>query len=681
VSRRRSNKLISMVAAASVATMALAAGVSSASAPPDDTGAAAGGVEIGGSACGTPHGPWDQSAEPSGEVRVAWNDPLLSFNNNTIHGNALANDNVLYLMNLGGFIFYNTDVELMNNDAFGTCTLDSLDPLTITYTINEGVTWSDGVPVDAADMLLVWGSLSTHLNDADTVTTDTGLTAEADAEGNPIVVAPDDTELVAVDDPDAYGAAFDPETGALLEGYTFKETAGVAFAGSSEAFQNVTQMPTISEDGRSMTMVYDNFYVDYPYNPPTPDEGGAAHIVASRALGIEDPAEAKAALIDAFANDDREALKSISEFWNTGFDTDELPDDPGLYIGFGPYNVTGYTQRTEMTFEAREDYTWGPKPHVQTLVYRIIGDPVAAAQALENEEIDIIQPQATADLLTQLSALEDRGVVTVPDPEATYEHIDLAVNNGGPFDPAAYGGDEEVARMVRTAFLKTVPRDEIVSRLIEPLNPGAEPRNSFTQDVTFPWYQNMSENNGLVEAYGTLDIEGATALLEEAGVETPIDVRYHYAANNPRRASEYELVRDSAAQAGFNVIDGASPSWGNELPNTGIYDAAMFGWISTSTAVTGSNANFITGGANNYYGYSNERVDELLTELESTADPARQEEILLEVEQNLVDDAFGITLFQFPGVMAYNSTYVDNVVSYPLAPKVFVAFWEWTPVG
>ena len=65
---------------------------------------------------------------------------------------------------------------------------------------------------------------------------------------------------------------------------------------------------------------------------------------------------------------------------------------------------------SELTFEAREDYTWGPQPQIQTIVYRIIGDPTAAVQAMENEEIDMIQPQATSDLLTQVEALADRGV-------------------------------------------------------------------------------------------------------------------------------------------------------------------------------------------------------------------------------------------------------------------------------
>ena len=86
-----------------------------------------------------------------------------------------------------------------------------------------------------------------------------------------------------------------------------------------------------------------------------------------------------------------------------------------------------------------------------------------------------------------------------------------------------------------------------------------------------------------MSAYDEVDIAGAQALLEEAGVTTPVQVRFHYAANNPRRASEYELIRDSAAQAGFEVLDGASPTWGAELPNTEIYDAALFGWQSTTT--------------------------------------------------------------------------------------------------
>jgi len=330
-----------------------------------------------------------------------------------------------------------------------------------------------------------------------------------------------------------------------------------------------------------------------------------------------------------------------------------------------------------MTFEAREDYTWGPLPKVQTIVYRIIGDPVAAVQAMENEEIDMIEPQATADLLTLIEQLAGRGVEVQTGDEGTYEHVDLAVDNGGPFDPETYGGDEATALAVREAFLKTIPRQEIVDRLIKPLNPNAVIRNSYTQVPGSPGYENIAANNGMAQ-YNAVDIEGAMALLADAGVETPIEVRFHYAANNPRRASEYELIRDSSAQAGFEVTDGASPDWGAQLPNTDIYDAALFGWRSTAVAVADTEANFVTGGVNNYYGYSSETVDELYSQLKAETDLEAQQELLLQIEQQMVADAFGVTLFQHPKVLAWNSTYVDGASSIPIAPTMFYAFWEWT---
>src|SRR6478609_3790200 len=74
--------------------------------------------KVGGSGCGIPHGPYEEPATKGGEVRVAWNDPPLSFNNNTIHSNSTAAANIQYLTNTG-FTYYDKDLNLMNNDQFG----------------------------------------------------------------------------------------------------------------------------------------------------------------------------------------------------------------------------------------------------------------------------------------------------------------------------------------------------------------------------------------------------------------------------------------------------------------------------------------------------------------------------------------------------------------------------------
>ena len=279
---------------------------------------------VGGSGCGTPHGPYEDPGEPTGEVRVAWNDPLLSFNNNSTRSGAVANSNPLYITSAGGFSYYDGELNYVNNDQFGTCTIESLDPLTVTYRINDGVTWSDGTQVDAADMILYWGAVSTVFNSGEGVIAPDGTTAEADAEGLPVVLDPSGNEI-----PDAE-VPYDPDgDGSLPEGYTYKPSTDVVFDAVSPSLSLVTEFPEISEDGLAATITWDTFYVDYQIGGLVPDL--PAHVVARNALGIEDPAEAKRAIIDAFQNNDAAALKPISDFWNSGFDATSLPEDAGIY--------------------------------------------------------------------------------------------------------------------------------------------------------------------------------------------------------------------------------------------------------------------------------------------------------------------------------------------------------------
>ncbi len=654
--------------------------------PPGSTLPGAGDVgTVGGSGCGIPHGPYeDDGTEPSGEVRVAWNQAPYSFNQNTNRGNAVANANPRYLMIGGaggsGFNYYDKDLNLVNNDQFGTCTVESLDPLKVTYTINDGVTWSDGTPVDAADLIIEWAAQSGVFNDANSVvTSDTGETAQADENGAPIVIAPNGDEITSAQEA-AYAKAFDPETGAIKKGYTYKASTGISFDTSSESLKLVTQMPEISDDGRTATATWDSFYVDYQTAGLV--TGVPAHVVGQHALGIQDPMEAKAAVIDAFKNDDTAAIKKISETYNTYFDATSLPDDPGVYAGYGPYNLVDFTDDGTMTFEARDDYTWGPQPHVKTIVYSIIGDPVAAVQAMENEEIDIIQPQATSDLLNQLEGIADRGVEVIQDDGATYEHIDLAVDNGGPFDPKTYGGDADKALAVRRAFLHAVPRQDIVDRLIKPLNENAVVRDAQVAVPGEEFYDRLVAENGSDE-YAETDVDLSKQILSDAGIDTssPIKVRLLYDINNPRRVSEYELIRDSVAKAGFDLIDGGDPDWGSNLANDSLYDAALFGWQTTAIAVADSMPNYVKGGLNNFYGYNNPEVNQLAKELNQTSDPERQDEILIEVEKHLFADAFGLPIFQHPSITAYNSTYVDGVSNIALSPTVFWNVWDWEAVS
>ena len=50
---------------------------------------------------------------------------------------------------------------------------------------------------------------------------------------------------------------------------------------------------------------------------------------------------------------------------------------------------------------------------------------------------------------------------------------------------------------------------------------------------------------------------------------------------------------------------------------------------------------------------------------------------MIEIEARLTATAFGLPLFQHPGVTAYNTTYVKNINPIPLSPTIFWNVWDW----
>lgn len=573
-------------------------------------------------------------------VSVMWNQPLFSMNNNSSFGNATANANIVYLTQ-DSFTYYDKSLNIVQNEGYGTYEKVSADPLTVKMTLADTANWSDGVPVTNADIILAYGAINGLYN---TVTIE-----EAQKKGY-------------------YNA--DGSLKANSEGLVFFDSA-------SPGMKLITDFPTLDGD-KGATITYSKPFADWEQLMVSFGAGLPAHLVAKRALGIEDATEGKAAIIKAFQDKDAAALTKISNVWNNDWNFTALPSDPELLVHSGPYTLAEYKKGQFLTVKKNADYKGSLVPSINSITVRYSEDPMAAVQALENGEVQLISPQATADILTAVQALQGTSVYTGD--EGTYEHVDLTFNNKGPFDPATYGGDKEKASKVRQAFLLTVPRQTIIDNIIKPINPNAAVRNSFTTIPGAPAYQGIADANGMGTKYDTADSAAAEAaakaLLAEAGVTAPVKVRMLYGASNVRRQQQFRLIKDIADRAGFDVVDAGSDDWGKILGN-GTYDASLFGWQSTGTGVTESDANYRTAGINNYGGYSNPAVDALFDQLQTATDATAQADILAQVEAKLVEDNFGVTIFQFPGVTAYNST-LTGVDPIAISPTIFWNYWTWT---
>ncbi|MEZ5190154.1 MAG: ABC transporter family substrate-binding protein [Schumannella sp.] len=538
-----------------------------------------------------------------------------------------------------GFGYYDDHYALVEDESFGTTEVVSESPFTVRYTVADGVTWSDGVPVDAADLLLAWAGNSGVLN------------------------APgfDDTDYV------------DPSTG----GYTDDFPRDVVFFDGAigNGLQLATGTPRIVSD-RAVEVTYDDFLPTWRL---ALQPGVAAHVVALHALGLpagdpDDPASAldaamtaKAALVAAVVGRDAAELPAVSRFWNSAYNFAAMPDDPSLLVASGPYRVTALVPNESVTLTANPAYHGDREPAFETMTLRVSPDPLETVQLLASGAVDIVTPQPGGDVLRALAAVS--GVEVVTGSEGTFEHLDLqfAESRSGLFDDP----------LIREAFLKAVPRQQILDELIVPLQEDAELLDSFTLRPGADGYADTIAANGSGD-YARVDIPGAIALLDEAGAREP-RVCILYDPANPRRVAEFTLIRDSAALAGFRVTDCSNTEWDGLLGIAGQYDAALFAWDTTRLGPTAASAVFHSDSPlANFSRYSSPAVDRLIDQVDASDDPAEVTRLLAEIDERLWSDAYGVPLFAYPTVTAVSDR-VTGVTRSPLGRGVFWNAWEWAP--
>jgi peptide/nickel transport system substrate-binding protein len=574
--------------------------------------------------------PYQSEVIEGTSITVGWNDIASEFNASSASGNNVANLLPSYVAN-SGFNYYDNTPALLKSDEFGAYEKTSDDPLTVKYTVNDQVKWSDGVAVDGADMLLAWVAGFGYFQNDD-------------------------------------------------ESYVFQHAA--------PRNDLASKLPTVN--GRTLEFSYDKAYVDWEINFGI---GVSAHGTVMMAYPeITDPAEAKKQFIQAVTDGDTDWLQKVADVWNTGYqvtDATAADTDPtegakkNVFLSNGAYRVEEVVADDHVTLVANELYTWGPSPKYERITIREIADPTAAVQAVDNGDVQVASGQPTADLLALVGALKN-GDYTGGD-EAAFEHVDLTFNNGGPFDPATYGGDEAKALAVRQAFLLSVPRDQILETIIKPLNPNAVLRNSLLTIPGSPNYDTIVAGNGS-DFFGGSDADRVTKakeLLASAGVSTPIDVKFWYPEGNVRRGQEFELIQANALQSGFNVIDTSEPNWEFTDPSLfeiNPHDAVIFAWSSSSLAVTGNDQMYGTGKPSNFQDYTNTVVDDNLAAVETELDPAKQAELLTNVEAALWGDAASLPIFQFPGLTWWDKG-TTGVSPNPLSTAYFWNFWEWAPVA
>ena len=240
--------------------------------------------------------------------------------------------------------------------------------------------------------------------------------------------------------------------------------------------------------------------------------------MAEKALGDIRPDEGGRGDADGWPKDEKAPPTKIANFWNTGFDFTSLPTDKTLHLASGADVLTDLKKNQYMTFTVNPDFNWGPQPGVKTMAGQYRTTRRRPCRPWPNGEVNMIMARRTRR--PTLPSAWRRSPTRPSRPGSAMpvrnEHLDLVVHQRGRSSRPATVAHRR-ANAVRQAFLQTIPRQDIINRLIKPVDPSATLRNSFTQPPRSSSPPRMVAANGM-SAFDKVDIAGLN-LAVQAGVD------------------------------------------------------------------------------------------------------------------------------------------------------------------
>ena len=502
-----------------------------------------------------------ETVVPGTEVTVGWTGAFTSAN---AAASPTSGNIAIAETTRGGFGDV-IDGEFVADESFGVVTIVEDDPFTVRYDLAEPV-WSDGIPLDAADLLLGWAGASGYFDSEDE--SDSG---EAEVDAAPTVPVVDE----------------------------FARAIDVTFERPDIGWQQAVTVPV------------------------------PAHVIGRSVFGTDDAMEAKQAVIRAIQDDDRSALEEISEVWREGFEIsggDEIGAD--LLLSSGPFLVdeVGDEEGQSVTLVPNPSFRGTPTPKVARIDLVPPGDQPIAEVGTRLDVVVLAPTTADRGPIRQLER-KDFTVNTSPDGTAWA----LLLNPAGTF----------ASQSARVAFIRAASPAAMVER-----GSGlwASAYTGTTSMLSAPGsrgYDIVNEDSGFAVALGTPSDDPARER-EAAGVLAGSAVCVLYDRASEFAAGAFGALRDSAAEAGWNVVDCSGDDFETALSQR-TWDAVIARAPIPQTPEQIA-AQWGSAGAASLTGNADAERDELIAQYAQTTDVYEAREVLAQIEATIVQAAVALPL-------------------------------------
>ncbi|GAA1057456.1 peptide ABC transporter substrate-binding protein [Agromyces luteolus] len=328
------------------------------------------------------------------------------------------------------------------------------------------------------------------------------------------------------------------------------------------------------------------------------------------------------------------------------FAADALTSDDDIVAGepfAGQYTISSYDFNNLVAYQANPDYA-GILGEAKTDTVNVKYYTDASNLKLDVQEgnIDVAHRTLSATDIEDLRGNDNVKVVDGPGGEIRY----LVFNfNTMPFGATTAEADPAKALAVRQAIADLIDRDAISEDVY---------KGTFTPLYSYVPEGLTGANEALKDQYGDgagqPDADKAAQRLEDAGIETPVDISIQYVAERygPSSSDEYAIIKDNLESSGLFTVNLQSTEWVQYSDDrvADLYPAYQLGWFPDySDADNYLSPFFLTENflANHY---ENPEVNDLILEQSVTGDADARAALIGEIQDAVAADLSTIPYMQ-----------------------------------
>ncbi len=301
------------------------------------------------------------------------------------------------------------------------------------------------------------------------------------------------------------------------------------------------------------------------------------------------------------------------------FPADKLIDDNSV-VGSGPYKLSQYKAGDQAVLAANETYTGERAPQSEQIFVQYFSATAPLKQAVEGGDVDIAWRTLSP---TDLNDLEGS------------DSVEVIKGEGSEFRYWVWQFNNDVAKdqATRQAVAQVIDREAIAQ---DSYDGTVEPAYS----IVPPGFGGQKDS--FKEAYGEPDVDAAKKLLDDAGIETPVELTLgytptHYGPNAVDEATQLAAQLNDSKLFDVTTEDAEWEEY-QTLYKEGAYDLFILGWYPDFLDADNYLSPFIRDGGFYENGYSNDEVNKLLDEELGATDDAAREEIFGQLQDIVAED-------------------------------------------